>query len=923
MDPQRWARIESLYHAALAKTPDERPRYLAAVCSEDPEIQREVESLLDCADSQAANQPGPDKRLGPYEILGLLGAGGMGEVYRAMDTRLRREVAIKLLPREFQNDPARLARFEREAQVLASLNHPRIAAIYGLEEFQGKRFLVLELVEGPTLADRLRHSPIPEDEALAIAGQIIEAMEYAHERGVIHRDLKPANIKLTADGNVKVLDFGLAKALAGPASTADPAESPTVTIAGTAAGVILGTAAYMSPEQACGKPLDKRTDIWSFGVVLYEMLTRRQPFQRDSVPETLASVLKEAPDLNPLPARSQHLLRSCLQKDPKQRLHDIADARLLLEELPASPGVARQSRLGWIVAAVALTALAVTLAWLYLRPAAEQKTVLRFSILPPEKTSFERDTPAISPDGRHLALVVTSGGRNTIWLRDLDSLTFRPLPGSEQARYPFWSPDSRYLAFFTDSSLKKIDLAATYAPGPPLIVCNCFARVIGGSWGKGDVILFTPGSSLASDRGLYRIPAGGGPLTQITHVARESELFHAGPWFLPDGRHFLYQAVHNIAEENATFLGDLDSKTSHLVVTTNSPGVYASPGYLLFTRDRTLMAQPFDATRDVSTGDPVAILAEPIGVRMNGLPLFSSSQNGVLVYASSDMVAKTQLTWFDRSGKIGGKVGEPGPLVEPAISPDGNMVAFTRHGPTTDKADLWLHDMAHGSLSRFTVGPEAAYHPVWSPDGTHIAFRSRRFHNLYERAVSGPAQEDVLDAEPESDPDDWSRDGRYIIEEKRGKTGFDIWVLPLFGDRKPFPYLTSEFNEKQAKLSPDGHWLAYVSDQSQRDEVYVTTFPKRGTRWPVSTGGGAHPVWSRNGKELYFISATQKMMAAEVKAADRFDYATPQALFDVRISPYSSFDVSPDGRFLIPVPLEDSAGASINVVMNWPAILKR
>ena len=909
MDAQRWAKIESLYHAALAKKPGEREDYLAVECAHEPDVRNEVESLLKCADEPVA----VGKRLGAYEIIGLLGAGGMGEVYRARDTKLRREVAIKVLPREFQNDPARLVRFEREALVLASLNHSHIAAIYGLEEFQGLRFLVLELVEGPTLAERIASGPIPADEAVGTAVQIMGAMEYAHERNVIHRDLKPANIKITADGRVKVLDFGLAKALAGPDATTDPANSPTVTIGGTAAGVILGTAAYMSPEQARGKPLDKRTDIWSFGVVLYEMLTGRQPFQCDTVSETLASVLKEQPDLNQVPAHLQPLLRSCLQKDPKQRLHDIADGRLLLEAAPAPPKTAQTPRLAWTVAVCAIVAV-LSLGWLYLRKPAEQPRVFKLSIPAPEGT-FTPAAPEISPDGRHVAFGVVTAGRQRLWVRDLDSFTSRSLPGTEGGYRPFWSPDSRTIAFFANGELKRTDPAG----GPALTICDSPTGFFG-AWSKGNTILFTPRPG-----GLFSVPAAGGTPVPVTSFEPASVLFHAVRAFLPDGHHFLYTAVTGPGNEGIVYAGDLNSNSRSRVLE-GKLAAYAS-GYLLFMRGQTLMAQPFDEGRLHTTGNPEPV-ADSVKVESRGPPLVSASENGVLVYLPVDTgVLMSQLTWFDRSGKSLGVAGASGEILFPAISPDGASIALDRQD--LQNSGIWLKDPAHGSDMRLTPGHIKVSNPVWSPDGRRIAFstlnQSGMVYQVYQHVLGEAGEDQPLDVDTRSKVlEDWSRDGRYLIETAldSNKAGH-IWVLPLFGDRKAYPLLHSEANELETKLSPDTHWLAYASDETSRKEVYVVGFPKLDGKWQISTGGGDRPVWSRDGKELYFISADQKMMSVGIKSGDRFDYTAPKPLFDTPISPFASFDIAKDGRFLIPVPMEQGGASEIDVIVNWTAALKR
>jgi len=574
------------------------------------------------------------------------------------------------------------------------------------------------------------------------------------------------------------------------------------------------------------------------------------------------------------------------------------------------------------------------LGYLYFQPA-EPPRVLKFSLSTPEKAAFANSVPAVSPDGRKVALALVTGGQTSIWIRDLDALESRLLPGTEGGVYPFWSPDSRFLAFFAGGKLKKIDLAG----GPALPLCDA-TLTLPGSWSKDDVILFTPAIG-----GLFRVSASGGTPVAVTMVDSASEILHVAPWFLPDGRHFLYFTISSKGK-SAVYAGDLDSKTRRLVLEGDTNAVYAPPangrrGYLLFARDQTLMAQPFDAAKGELSGDPVAV-AQPVDHPNIGAR-FSASENGVLVYATGGAGGMGQLTWFERSGKQAGTIGPPGAIQWPAISPDGAKVAFEQGDPP----DIWVYDLTRGSPSRFTFGPAGNLFAQWSPDGSHIAFTSLRPQGvtIAQRATSGTAQDEILDGDAQvKRPLDWSRDGNYIIEGRPGnKTGADIWVLPLAqqgkdqqgksapgkeanakeGDGKPFPYLNTEFNEDYAKLSPNGQWLAYTSDESKRPEVYVQTFPTKGGKWQVSIDGGERPVWSRDGKELYFISPDQKMMAVEIKGGANFDRGAPKPLFDVRIAATNWFDVSKDGRFLLPVPVAQSGAAPVNVVVNWQAALKK
>jgi Tol biopolymer transport system component len=845
-------------------------------------------------------------------------------VYRARDTKLDRDVAIKVLPQALAQDPERLARFEREAKVLAALNHPNIA--HGVEESNNARALVMELVPGETLK-----VPLPLETALNYAKQIADALEAAHEKAITHRDLKPANIMITPAGVVKVLDFGLAAVgQASKPGDGDPTNSPTLTMRATQAGMILGTAAYMSPEQARGKQVDKRADIWAFGVVLYEMLTGRSPFEGEDITDTLASVVKEQPSLEDVPPRVRGLLKACLEKDPKNRLRDIADGWLLLEDqrdaAPALPERARRAApLPWIVAGVCVvTSLALTFVS-YRHITEEPPRVLKMFVPPPEKAAFKAlSLPAVSPDGRRLAFVATLDGKDQLWVRELDSLAARALTGTDGADEPFWSPDSRTIAFFADGKLKKIDAAG----GPALTLCDAAAGP-GGTWSKNDVIVFA-----AVSGGTFSVPATGGIAATLTTLDRASrEIAHRFPWFLPDGRHFLYTVTNQ--QQVAIYAADIDSKNRKLILAANSNAVYAPPGYLLFVRERTVMAQPFDAGKLQTTGDATPI-AEQVdsGTRPNQNQ-FSISQNGVLAYISGSGGGGARLTWFDRSGKVSGTLGAPNVVSWGAISPDGNTVAVDRRD--RGLPDIWLHDLARGTASRFTFGPGANYYPVWSPDGSHIAFVSFRDGVVqpFQKTTSGTGQDEIL-SKPVGEPphatfvEDWSRDGRYLILGTFGdpKTKTDVWVLPTFGDRKPFPYLQTEFAEAFARLSPNGHWLAYTSDESTRNEIYVQSFPARGGKLAVSTNGGERSIWSRDGKEIYFVSPDGKMMAAEVKSGSkfeaRFEAGVPKPLFDVRlpggINPW--FDVGKDGRFLIPIQ-EQTPNAPMTVVVNWQAVLKK
>jgi Tol biopolymer transport system component len=878
-------------------------------------------------------------RLGPHEILSAIGAGGMGEVYKARDTRLDRIVAIKVLPTHLADRSELRDRFEREAKTIASLNHPHICTLHDIGHQDEIDYLVMEYLEGETLAQRLVKGALPIQQVLQYAIEIADALDKAHRKGITHRDLKPGNIMLTKSGT-KLLDFGLAKLKQEVAPAIPDSQLPTMKSAVTAEGMILGTLQYMAPEQVEAKEVDARTDIFAFGVVVYEMATGKRAFEGKSQSSLIAAILEREPppmsSLQPMtPLQLDRVVRKCLSKEPEKRWQaasDVCDelkwtAEVGQQTVTAAPHVSRSGRrefLGWAVATIAVIALGLT--FLRFRRPAEEGRVLRFPLLTPDRAAANpRSIPAVSPDGLRLAFVATSEGKDGLWVRDLDSMTARLFPGTQGAHHPFWSPDSRSIAFFADGKLKRIDVSG----GPALPLCD--AQGYGGSWSNRDIIIFAP----TSNSPLYRVPAAGGAPTPLTALDQASnEATHRFPWFLPDGRHFLYTAgsfAGSDQQNTAVYVGDIDSQTRKRVVHATSNAVYASPGYLLFLREKTLMAQSFDAERAVTQGDAVAVAEEVEnagGVYLQGQ--FSASQTGVLVYAPSGGGSEVELTWFDRSGKQLGTVGPPGRLRYPAISPDGRTVAVDSRDPQTGLDDIWLYDVTRGTASRFTFAPPNQF-PTWSPDGRFIAYRSAHEGewNLYQKATNGaPREESLGSPRPDVRPNDWSHDGRYIIEGLYDpRTQFDLWVLPLFGDRKPFPYLRSEFNERYARLSPDGRWLAYLSDETKRDEVYICTFPNPdGGKWQISTNGGNPPVWSRDGKELFFIGADRKLMAVKLNSGAKLEPGVPEALFETRVGQValSEFDISKDGHFLVPtLTAVPSADGSMNVVLNWAAGLKK
>lgn len=861
----------------------------------------------------------PGKRIAHYEILSAIGKGGMGEVWRARDTQLGRDVAIKSLPREFALDTDRLGRFEREARLLAALNHPNIASIYGLERSDGTTVLVMELVEGPTLADRLKEGRIPLEESLAIARQIADALEAAHEKGITHRDLKPGNIKIRPDGMVKVLDFGLAKFGSGATTGVDLQNSPTLSMATTQPGVILGTAAYMAPEQARGRPVDKRADIWAFGVVLYEMLTGARLFQGEDLTETLASVVKEQPDLSAVPVSVRRLLERCLEKDPKKRLRDIGDIELLMgeaEALPVSRGGALRQWV-WIAATGALTLALAALSFVYFRETA-QPTLLA-TIATPKGTTLLQGL-AISPDGRFLVMAPEAQGKRQLWLRSMDEDRLQPMPDTEDAVQPFWSPDSRYIAFFANGKLKKVALSG----GPVQSLCNV-ADPFGGSWSNGGVIVFSRDKGMA----IQRVEASGG--TPVDVIKDQDGLRY--PVFLPDGRRFLYLALGGPAENSGIFVNSLDGTEKRRILADVSRPVFAPSahhartGQILFIRENTLMTAPFDASSARIAGDALP-LAE-------GATSPTASDDGVLLYLMISGTRSNQIGWYDRDGKFLGPVGAPGSVGNPAISHDEKSVVFNR---TTDGIPLlWVHDLNRGTETRLTDSPSQS--PFWSPQDDRIVFQSNRTSSskLYQRSSSPGGTDDVLlDGEVAPWPTQWSRDGKYIVYFEAGysKNKRDIWVLPTDESRKPIPFMTTEADEFMGQLSPDSRWMAFTSDRSGRREVYVRSFPSGEGEWPISVSGGRGPRWKGDGKELYFIGANGKLTAVLVKGSPAgtklaFEAGPPVELFDPHVAHAGldttfQYDVTEDGkRFLINTNTSSADSTLLTVVTNWADRLRK
>jgi len=798
----------------------------------------------------------------------------MGEVWRATDTKLNREVAIKVISASFAEDAGRLTRFTREAQVLASLNHPNIAAIYGVEE----RALVMELVEGPTLAERVAQGPIPLDEAIPIARQTAEALEYAHERGIVHRDLKPANIKLTLDGRVKVLDFGLAKALG---SESSQQSGSTVTIGATQIGMIMGTPAYMSPEQAKGKPVDQRTDIWAFGVVLWEMLTGRPLFDGEAVTEILAQVLTQEPDWSQAPPRFEKLLRSCLRKDPRQRLRSIGDWELLLQDAPIPPPAGRRpsARLAWALTAI----LAAAAAWGWLRrPPQAAAPSYSLDIVPPEGASFYLDVSsgmhAISPDGQTLAFIATSKGTRHIWLRPLDVPTARPLPGTELADGLFWSPEGRRLGFTAGNSIKVVDILT----GTIKNLCDSDNRIRGASWNAAGTIIFGAASSP-----IMRVSEDGGTPVLATVLAPGREVTHWFPQFLPDGKRFLYWVRSVGPEKSGVYAGSLDvapeKQIRQQILATPHNAVY-SARHLLFLRGRTLFAQPFDVDR-LSLEGAAAPIAD--GVASFQLAHFSVSQSGVLTWSAASALGRS-VTILSRDGALTETLGKPDAFIGLRLSPDGHSVALPLLNPESAATDLWTMDLSRGVLVRLTDDAGVNNTPVFSPDGKTIVFSSARggVYRMYRRAIAGSASEEpVQPAASTQFPSDWSRDGKTLAYWEFDAPGHSrLMLLPVNPIGKPIPLPAPNALNVSPRLSPSGKWVAFSSNESGTFEIYVQAPAEPGAdsspKIRISASGGLNPAWSSDGSELFFNTLDDRLMTVPIQSAGgRFEAGAPRQLF--------------------------------------------
>jgi eukaryotic-like serine/threonine-protein kinase len=900
-------------------------------------------------------------KLGPYEITGSLGAGGMGEVYRARDTRLGRDVAVKVLPAHLSSNLDLKQRLEREAKAISSLNHPHICTLHDIGSQDGIDFLVMEHLEGETLADRLQKGALPLGEALQIGIQIADALDKAHTRGIVHRDLKPANIMLTKLGT-KLMDFGLAKPAPGVAAASSlgpfTPTTPTMSVAAlsgdasplTQKGTVVGTFQYMAPEVLQGAEADGRSDIFSFGCVLYEMIAGRRAFEGKSQFSVLGAILDHEPErisaVRPSsPARLDETARRCLAKNPEQRYGCMHDVKIQLEALaessttPVTSGAATSgtsnSRMAWLVAGIAvLVALGTGAAYVFHSP--KPAMVVRSSILPPAGTAFVTmlpwsGPPVLSPDGTLLAFTARDEKAKTLlYVRPLNSMTALPLSGTDDAIYPFWSPDSREIGFFAGGKMKKVSATG----GPPQTICDS-TNARGGAWSSNGTIIFTPSTTMP----LMNVSSAGGtpqPASKLDLAKGENS--HRWPSFLPDGKHFLFWARSSKGpHENLVYLGELGSLQTKVLMKSDSIAVYAS-SHLLFLRDQSLMAQPFDLGRMELGGDPAPV-AEQVG--LNGAtarPLFTVSQTGVLLYQGGDSTGAWNLLWSDREGKQLGFAAQADRYVAPALSRDDSRLAVMIFNGVYGVGDIWVLDLTRGTRTRLTFGDQAGPSnqntPVWTPDGKTIVYSSseKGGQHIYAKAADGSGSERVVLENPDDIeyPDSFSPDGRYLVYERKvtkTDTGLHLWVLPMFGDGKPFPIVQTAFEERAGQVSPDGKWLAYRNNETGRSEVYITAFPGGGAKWQVSTNGGGAPKWRKDGKELYFLDPSENITAVDVNASgNAVSLGIPHVLFRaLDIQPeYGPYDVTGDGKkFLLNSGNVKEGSAPFTLVQNWPAELKK
>ncbi len=883
----------------------------------------------------------PGTQLGPYEITTPLGAGGMGEVYRARDTRLERTVAIKILPAQFSSDPVRKQRFEREAKTISSLNHPHICVLYDVGHQDGTDYLVMECVEGETLAKRLQKGPLPLEQVLKYGAQIADALNKAHRSSVVHRDLKPGNIMLTATG-AKLLDFGLAKPAA-PLTSAVMLTAVTQDSPVTEQGTIVGTFQYMSPEQVEGKELDGRSDIFSLGAVLYETLTGSRAFEGKSQLSVASAILEKEPapisSVKPMtPPALDHAVKKCLAKLPDERWQSASDLASELNwiaesgsqaGIPASvpAGRKRWERASWLLAAAFfLLAIVAGAAWWQASNRRPHPMYFHASV------SFAANDLVLSPDGHTLAMVAYSGQVNdyAIWTYEVGGRRTSSLDGTQGASFPFWSPDGKSIGFFADGKLKKVEVSG----GQVQVLCDA-PNGRGGTWNRDGVIIFTPDSF----RGLFRVTSSGGSPVEMTKPDESRlETSHRWPLFLPDGKHFLYLAANFAGhlETNAIFLGSLDSQEKRLLVSTSANAAYAEPGYLLYLRDKTLVAQPFDRRRYVLSGEPHTLNDEVLYFPTVDKAVFSVSSGEVLVTQTGKGASLSELTWFDRSGKPAGTVGKPAFYSNVRLSPDGRKVAEDQTGPDGRNTDIWIHDPARGAMTRLTFDPTFHTAPIWSPDGRQILFASNRnlgFQLYLQNADGSGSEEDVAawGSNAQVNPWDWSHDGKHVLVRKANELWHVSWP-----ERVAKPLLEAKWTVRNAQFSPDGRWIAYASNETGSMEVYVSHFLSGNGKWQVSSGGGQEPRWRQDGKELFYLSTDGKMMGVAVTAGlpalagASFVTGSPVALFQThRRQPVSaqdvfSYDVSGDGqRFLIITKVDQANAAPLSITLNWSSELEK
>lgn len=872
-------------------------------------------------------------RFGPYEIISSAGAGGMGEVYRAKDTRLDRMVAVKVLPSEVAHDPEKRQRLEREARSISTLSHPHICTLHDIGHQDGVDYLVLEYLEGETLEKKLAKGSLPAPEVLQYAIELADALDKAHRHGIIHRDIKSSNIMLTKSG-VKLMDFGLAKLKSDSQPVADTLTEMTTDKKLTAEGTILGTFQYMAPEQLEGREADARTDIFAFGQVLYEMTTGRLAFSGKTRASLIAAILSVDPkpvtELAPAtPPALDRIVKRCLAKDPDDRWQSARDLLLELEwvvesgghlgvTVPSAAQGKTRERLAWLIALAAGVALVVGMIWW--RSSQPQEQSMQFYA----PLSFPARDVAVAPNGHTIAVVayLESARKNAIWIYEVGSSGARSLAGTDGATYPFWSADGQSLAFFADAKLKKLELSG----GPVQTICDATSGR-GGSWSKDGVILFSPDANV----GLYRVLSSGGTPTPISKPdTSRGETSHRWPTFLPDGKHYLYLASNfsGLKGVNAIFVGSLDSSEKRFIVEANANAAYASPGYLLFYRDKTLLAQPFDLKRLALTGEATTILPEIQFLPQVKKAVFAVSDHGVLVAQSGSAVALSQPVWFDRKGNEVGVVGKPDVYGNVFIAPNGRSVAMDKTDMGSLNTDVWTYEFERDSAKRLTFDPAIDAVPVWSPDAARLVFTSNRqlSFDMYVKNSDGAQEEkSIVHDDIERFPNDWSRDGKYILCNR----GPDLWFVTL-PELKSSLFLKAPSVLRNSQFSPDGKWVAYSSNESGKWEIYVTSFPDARGKWEISSGGGEQPRWRGDGKELFYLSSDGKMMAAPVTTGANFDAGTPVALFQATprqpILVYDLFvyDVSRDGqRFLINTQVKQAETQLMSVVLDWPAKLNK